>query len=450
MASDHCAVVVVVGGGFAGLTAVRTLKKKFAVILIDAKEYWEYYPGVMQAYIKPEAHAKLHTLYQPMCDALGVTFAWGEVTKVDIEKQCLVYKAMAELKDVTLKFDYLLLTNGSEYGMSMGLKKMSTVAEKCLWYPAFLECTIDETGWGCLDERFIGGRRAHLEAESKAIKDLGGSGGTVVVVGAGYVGVEWATELKYHYPKLNVVLTDKQDCVMGERMPPRCTKAIQNHLDKAGIKCLFETDFKDSLSTDGSEVGAGVAKFLEGHGIYADRIYICTGMRAINQFLPDSILTAKKSSGRGGYISVNSSMQVVTKDGPWGKGVVFAAGNNVLINGMAELPKNANPAEHMAKVACCNIAVEEIAKDPHFPAGCLGMCKPRTLTQLKAKKSFYSQAISLGPKEATFVVGATGHEAGCLCFKGCVGACLKGFIQWVKVDETKGGCMGSLIAKMCM
>ncbi len=32
--------------------------------------------------------------------------------------------------------------------------------------------------------------------------------GTVCVVGAGYMGVEWATELKFHFPKMDVLLLD--------------------------------------------------------------------------------------------------------------------------------------------------------------------------------------------------------------------------------------------------
>ena len=53
--------VAVLGGGFAGLTAARTLAKdrQIEVLLIDQRDYFEYTPGILRAWVDPKTHRKL-------------------------------------------------------------------------------------------------------------------------------------------------------------------------------------------------------------------------------------------------------------------------------------------------------------------------------------------------------------------------------------------------------
>ena len=53
--------VAVLGGGFAGLTAARTLASHRAVevLLIDQREYFEYTPGILRAWVEPQVHQRL-------------------------------------------------------------------------------------------------------------------------------------------------------------------------------------------------------------------------------------------------------------------------------------------------------------------------------------------------------------------------------------------------------
>jgi hypothetical protein len=53
--------VAVLGGGFAGLTAARTLAKdrRIEVLLIDQRDYFEYTPGILRAWVDPTVHRKL-------------------------------------------------------------------------------------------------------------------------------------------------------------------------------------------------------------------------------------------------------------------------------------------------------------------------------------------------------------------------------------------------------
>ena len=53
--------VAVLGGGFAGLTAARTLAKdrRIEVLLVDQRDYFEYTPGILRAWVDPTVHRKL-------------------------------------------------------------------------------------------------------------------------------------------------------------------------------------------------------------------------------------------------------------------------------------------------------------------------------------------------------------------------------------------------------
>eukprot|EP00971_Amphidinium_carterae_P179035 3551040-Amphidinium_carterae.1 len=105
--SEEKATVVVVGGGFAGLSVCRTMRREFNVILIDSKEYFEFYPGILRAYLHPVEHAKLSSLYQPICDKMGCKFVWGEVTSVDGMERKVTVKAMVGSRTQVCNFDYM-------------------------------------------------------------------------------------------------------------------------------------------------------------------------------------------------------------------------------------------------------------------------------------------------------------------------------------------------------
>ena len=53
--------VAVLGGGFAGLTAARTLAshRDIEVLLVDQREYFEYTPGILRAWVNPDVHRAL-------------------------------------------------------------------------------------------------------------------------------------------------------------------------------------------------------------------------------------------------------------------------------------------------------------------------------------------------------------------------------------------------------
>jgi NADH dehydrogenase FAD-containing subunit len=451
---DKRPVLIVVGGGFAGLCACRKMRKEFHVKLIDCKEYFEYYPGICRAYVHPKEHAKLSRHYQPTCDALRVEFVWGEATSVDADKKEIRVKEVATKAETILRYDYLLVTSGSQYGIDLVHKKRASHGTECLWYPTALQKTIDKSAWDGLDERFMRGRRKHLEAEYMELQKLHNNKETILVIGAGFVGIEFATEVKYYFPDIEVAIVESRDECVGV-MPPRCIKYCENYMQKNGIKTIYGAKYTEFLGPECKEsdekcLESTLDKLDDLSGKWGiaipSRVYMAVGLRPINQFLPEGCLTPGK---RGGWIQASEDL-AVTRNGEKVDGL-FCAGNCAQVKDskgeVLVLPKNSAPAESMATIACHNIRVAEGRKNPRF-GGCFGWCKPKK--EKHAHWDFVTGfcATSLGPHDATFVAGSTAKpHSGYTIMTGRLAAWNKEFIRWSKVDQAGNGCLGNLIWK---
>ena len=55
--------VLIISGRFSGNFSARELKKRFRVTVVDAKESFEYAPGVLRACVKP-AHLDAYPLLE--------------------------------------------------------------------------------------------------------------------------------------------------------------------------------------------------------------------------------------------------------------------------------------------------------------------------------------------------------------------------------------------------
>lgn len=452
--------LVVIGGGFAGLLACRKMNSEFRVTLVDAKEYFEYYPGIARAYVHPKEHRKLARHYQPICDKLGVDFVWGEASRVDVEKKTVAIKEICRDTTTDRKYDYLLVTAGSEYGIELVHAKSTANGQECLWYPTFLEKGIAQSKWQGLDERFLAGRRNHLEKEYGELAALHKNKGTILVIGAGFVGVEFATEVKYYFPDIEVVIVESRNCCVGV-MPESCIKYCQAYMERNGIKTIYgekytkflkapEAPPDDSPKTPAvQELRTTLDKLPElskAWGINEpNRIYMAVGLRAINQFLPECCVTPLKG-GRGGWIKTNLHQQVLCNGKPMPD--VFAAGNCCEIDGLM-LPKNSFPAEDMAAVACHNIRVTRAKSSNGKSAGCFGFLQAKTFKKTHWGWGTGLCATSLGPHDATMVAGSTSKSgSGRTVLWGYPSALQKEFIRWSKVDQINNGCIGSLVWKL--
>jgi len=435
--------VLVVGGGFAGLCVARDLKKEFLVTVVDAKEYFEYTPGVLRAYVKPEHLDHLTFNLQPVIERrMGCKFIWGEVTKLDGPNKRATVKPMFTKEDEIHEFDFCIIASGCNFNP---LHKKG----ESLWFPTVHHEARPSSSWPHIDERFLEGRRRHILEEYGAIKALNDKESTVLVVGAGFIGVEWVTELRHYFPKLKNTIIDFLPNPLGP-LPKKAAEYCKQYMENNNINQFYGLKY----APDDDSFWTGIK--LPGK---ADKEYICIGVKASNYFMPEETLSLKGPGG-GGWIHMDMTLAVCTKDMKlWskdeaGNSRVFAIGD-CNTGGISEpgkkdpgdwpmppIPKISYPGEEQAVIACKNI-VKIDKKYFRRKSSCFGSLEQNTMHWPWGAGMF---ATSLGPNDACFVVGANWEKgSGYMVVWGWPCALQKWIIEATKVEECADGLIGKVI-----
>merc|ERR1712100_400610 len=140
------------------------------------------------------------------------------------------------------------------------------------WFPTIHADARPEGSWSHLDERFLEGRRRHIIEEYERIGALAADKATLLVVGAGFIGVEWVTELQYYSPSLNLTIIDFLPRCLGP-LPDMAAEYCDDYMQAVGINQFYNKKF------------ATTPEFMESIGLPAsgpDKQYVCIGVKASN------------------------------------------------------------------------------------------------------------------------------------------------------------------------
>eukprot|EP00451_Oxyrrhis_marina_P002165 CAMPEP_0204270908 /NCGR_PEP_ID=MMETSP0468-20130131/19160_1 /ASSEMBLY_ACC=CAM_ASM_000383 /TAXON_ID=2969 /ORGANISM="Oxyrrhis marina" /LENGTH=477 /DNA_ID=CAMNT_0051246499 /DNA_START=60 /DNA_END=1494 /DNA_ORIENTATION=+ len=422
--------VLVIGGGFSGLLVARDLHHDFDVLVVDAKEYFEYTPGILRAYVKP-AHfdALTFTVQEVIERKLHSKFLWGEVKSLDGNNKTATVKPIFSKSEETINFDYCVICAGCNFNP---MHKWG----QSLWFATIHEAARPEGDWPHIDERFLEGRRRHILEENQFIAGLNAKSASVLVVGAGFIGVEWATELQYFFPNLRLTIIDFLNKCLGP-LPDTAASYCNGYMKRVGINCVYGVKYNPKDPAFWGTVG------MDGE---PDHTYVCIGVKASNYFMEQTGAECLSDKGPGGgkWIHVNKKLQVVTKDRKiWADGSIFAVGdcNQTFADEIKPIPKISYPGEEQATHVCKSIKFME------GKTGCCGMfMKPKEAIDSWWPWGAGMFATSLGPHDACFVMAAKSEpRTGLLTLWGWASAIQKEIIESSKVDECKGGRMGQLI-----
>merc|ERR1712166_196208 len=130
-------------------------------------------------------------------------------------------------KEETLDFDFCIIAAGCNFGP---FHKWG----ESLWFPTIHAEARLAGSWPQFDERFIEGRRRHILAEFANIKALADKNAKILVVGAGFIGVEWVTELQHFFPTLQLSITDMLPAPLGP-LPKKAADYCVRYMKKVGI-----------------------------------------------------------------------------------------------------------------------------------------------------------------------------------------------------------------------
>jgi len=284
-----------------------------------------------------------------------------------------------------------------------------------------------------------------------------------LIVGAGFIGVEWATELEHFFPNLEITITDMLPNCLGP-LPAIAADYCAEYMDAVGIAQFYKIcgDFKKPKS----EFYAQLKLPAEG----ANKEYISLGVKASNYFMPKETLS-DVGPGGGGWIHFNEAMQVMEKPAKgesfgklWAKGRIFAVGDcnfgcipkeypgprpggdfnkNEWV--LPPVPKISYPGEEQALHAVWNL--ERLDSHLHGNHGCRKLCCRRT----HFRRTWWPWgagmfATSLGPHDACFVMGANPNKHSGYMVNWWIPAALqKEVIESSKIDECKDHVVGKLI-----
>jgi hypothetical protein len=314
-----------------------------------------------------------------------------------------------------------------------------------LWFPVVHEEARKVSQWAHIDERFIEGRRRHILEEFHKIDELNKKKATILIVGAGFIGVEWATELEHFFPDLKLTIIDFLPRCLGP-LPDGAAEYCSEYMHASGIKEVYSCKYEPKSDEFWKKIGLPNG---------ADESYICIGVKASNYFMPKETLS-DGGPGGGGWIHFNKYMQVVKKPteggGVWSDGGIFAVGDcNLGCLGappnfeMPPVPKISYPGEEQALHAVKNL--ERIDAQRYGYHGCWS-CYPRPR---KLKETWWPWgagmfATSLGPHDACFVMAANDQKGSGYMVNWWIPAALqKEIIESTKIDECKDRPVGKLI-----
>jgi len=387
------------------------------------------------------------TLQPVIENRMQAKFVWGEVMELNGEQRTALIQPMfmEEGKTETIDFDYCIIAAGCNFGP---FHKWG----ESLWFPTIHRQAIKEGSWPQFDERFLEGRRRHILDEFNTLSQLNEKQSTLLVVGAGFIGVEWVTEIQHFFPKMKLTIIDFLPNCLGP-LPKKAADYCAKYMAKKGIKQFYNMKY-DAKSADfwkSIELPNG-----------PDKEYICIGVKASNYFMPKETLS-EKGPGGGGWILMDMKLAVKTREGKmWGgddKGMprIFAVGdcNYSCVEEAGKkpdewpippMPKISYPGEEEAVIACTNL--EKVDKMV-FHGATLDCCffgQPLKLHDMHWPWGAGMFATSLGPDDACFVAGANWVKgSGHTVTWASVAAVQKEIIEATITDEAAYGLVGRLI-----
>src|SRR5262245_54213914 len=251
---EHRPQVVIVGGGFGGLAAVKALRRTPAdVILIDRNNHHVFQPLLYQVATSVLTPAKIGSPIRGLLRKQRNTMVlMGEVTSVNKEQR-QVFASSADRMAVPISYDYLILATGARHSyfgheefeqFAPGLKSLAdAVAIRNRILQAF--------------------EQAEAEEDPRRHRDLL----TFVLVGAGPTGVELAaalailvqTTLRSEFRRIDpisarIVLVDRADRVLGAFAQDLSGSALRR-LERLGVEVRLGHGV-DTVDADGVIVGS--------------------------------------------------------------------------------------------------------------------------------------------------------------------------------------------------
>jgi NADH dehydrogenase FAD-containing subunit len=293
--------VAVVGGGYGGVTTAKALDDVADVVLVEPRDAFVHNVAALRGLVDPQWTDQLFFPYDRLLtrgrvvrdravavDATGVTLASGE----------------------RIAADYIVLATGSTYP-----------------FPAKVD--VHDS--------------AEASAKLRVTREALASANSVLLLGAGPVGLELAGEIKAAWPDKAVTIVDPAtDIVVSGGLPDEFRAELRRQLDALGIELLLGTTLREDPPSEPGAAKTFTVTTQSGAEINADIWFRCYGVVPVTGFLADDLAGALAPNG---HLNVTPELRLP------GHRNIFAVGD---VTAIAE-PKMAKAAEKHGEVVAANI-----------------------------------------------------------------------------------------------
>ncbi len=328
--------VVIIGGGFGGLTLARKLDHRyFQVVLLDKNNYHQFRPLLYQVATAGLEPSAISFPFRKVLREKGTHFRMCRAFRIIPDQNLL------ETSAGTIAYDYLIMAVGSTTNY-FGMKNIEDVARPMKSVSEALNL-----------------RNTILCKFESAICSGDPSGLNIVVVGGGPTGVEISGALaemrKYILPKdypdinfsdMQIILAEAAPRLLSAMSNQASDKALQ-FLQKMGVNVILNASVKDYA--DGKIVLAD-GRFLD------TKTVIWTG--GITTELPEGIVLPD-NLGRGNRLKTDAYNRVIGYERIFAIGDVCLQAETNYPNGH---PQMAQPAMQQAKNLAKNLSLHEKGK----------------------------------------------------------------------------------------
>ncbi|MHB1490780.1 MAG: FAD-dependent oxidoreductase [Cellulomonas sp.] len=293
--------VVVVGGGYAGATIATSLDAVADVTLVEPKDSFVHATGALRAAVDVTWEDRVFFPYDHLLTRGRVVHEYAQaVTSTQVRVSA------GRVVDA----DYLVLATGTAYP-----------------FPAkFIES----------DVLVAKARLARLRESLREAR-------SVMIVGAGPVGLELAGELSSAFPAIDLVIVDQaEDALTTGDYLPALRSAIRSQLDARGVSFALGSPLGYLPPVDVGVFAPFTVHTRAGRRIDADLWFRCYGNQPVTDYLVGDLAGARLPDGR---VAVAPTLNVR------GFPTVFAIGD------ITDVPesKRASAAIAHAHVAAANI-----------------------------------------------------------------------------------------------
>jgi len=291
--------VVVVGGGYGGITVAKALDETSDVILVEPKDAFMHNIAALRALVDPTWLPRIFLPYSGLLTN-------GRIVRdraVTVDPHRVVTASGEEISA-----DFVVLATGSRYP-----------------FPA----KTDLVDAHHAQEQVRQTNRALTQADR------------VLLVGAGPVGIELAGEIRDAWPEKSIVLLDVADEILGGPYLPELKAELRRQLVEFRVELILGSPLRDEPPTEPGELGTFTVTTAAGTEIVADIWFRCYGVVPNSDYLGDELASARRSDG---FIEVDPTLQVA------GQTTVFAVGDISTADS-----KMAGFARHQAATVADNI-----------------------------------------------------------------------------------------------